>query len=319
MSEHRQPPIFIILNAGSGHLDTTQRQQAIEQVLTAAGRCYHLHLVEQPSQLNRITADAVRQAVAEQGWVVAAGGDGTLNTVAAACLLHRCPFGVLAQGTFNYFSRAQGLSNDLQQACQQLLTARVQPVQVGRVNQQLFLVNASLGLYPQLLEEREAYKSQYGRSRGIAFLAGLRTLLRPHRPLQLDIEYQGQHQQIRASTLLVGNNRLQFEQLGFEEAAALDQGKLAAISLKPARRLEMLGLILRGALGQLGRAERIQSFVFRSLQVQYSGWRARRPIKVAIDGEIRWLQPPLRFEVSPEPLLLLKPDSLNADTPSPEA
>ena len=37
-------------------------------------------------------------------------------------------------------------------ATRALLRARVEPAQVGRVNGRLFLVNASLGLYPQLLE-----------------------------------------------------------------------------------------------------------------------------------------------------------------------
>jgi len=60
---------------------------------------------------------------------------------------------------------ANGIRQDIQAPTRALLNARVEPVQVGRLNDQVFLVNASLGLYPHLLEDREAAKEVHGRSR----------------------------------------------------------------------------------------------------------------------------------------------------------
>jgi hypothetical protein len=91
--------------------------------------------------------------------VVAAGGDGTINTVAHEAVRQGCLFGVLPQGTFNYFGRTHGIPEDLAEAVRALLRARVTPVQVGMVNDRIFLVNASVGLYPQLLEAREHDKA----------------------------------------------------------------------------------------------------------------------------------------------------------------
>ena len=68
---------------------------------------------------------------------------------------------------------------------QALLHETAQPVQVGLVNDRVFLVNASLGLYPQLLEDREAWKKRLGRSRLVATGAGLISLLRGYRSLRL--------------------------------------------------------------------------------------------------------------------------------------
>ena len=51
-------------------------------------------------------------------------------------------------------------------------------MQVGLLNDRPFLVNASLGLYPQLLEDREAFKQKFGRSRLVALWSGLVTLMR---------------------------------------------------------------------------------------------------------------------------------------------
>ena len=65
------------------------------------------------------------------------------------------------------------------------------PVQLAGINDHGFLVDASLGLYPDLLEGREAYKARFGRSRWVAFVAACATLLRAQRRLRLHIEMGG--------------------------------------------------------------------------------------------------------------------------------
>jgi diacylglycerol kinase family enzyme len=96
-----------------------------------------------------------------------------------------CAMGVVPQGTFNYFARTHGIPADPTAAVRLLLRTSVVPVQVAGINDRVFLVNASLGLYPELLEDREAYKARFGRSRWVAFVAGCATLLRAQRRLRL--------------------------------------------------------------------------------------------------------------------------------------
>ena len=226
--------------------------------------------------------------------------------MAQAVLGSGCAFGVLPQGTFNYFGREHGIPSDTAEATRLLLTARPQPVQVGLVNERVFLVNASLGLYPQLLEDREAWKRQFGRSRLVAFGAGLATLLRAHRRLRLRFEHGGETHDVRTPTLFVGNNRLQMAQIGTAQAFA--EGGLAGIMLRPVGLGGMLWLLARGALARLGEADNVINFGFDSLTVRLPRFRRARPIKVATDGEVAWLTPPFTFRVSPEPLALLMPE-----------
>lgn len=303
-------PFFVVLNAGSGHDDATQTRARIEAVLTDAGRPFQLQLVGDPSRLADMARVAVEQARARGGVVVAAGGDGTINAVAQAAHASGCPFGVLPQGTFNYFSRAHAIPADTAAATRLLLSARAHPVQVGMVNDRLFLVNASLGLYPQLLEDREAAKQQFGRSRPVALAAALVTLLRQHRQLRLRIENVGQARNMRTPTLFVGNNALQLEQFGFSQAPVVAAGQLVAVAPRPVGTLAMVGLLLHGALGRLGDADNVTSFAFRHISVTPASRRRGRPVKVATDGEIVWLTAPVEFRVAPEPLYLLKPDPL---------
>ena len=309
-------PLFIVFNLGSGAVAGAaaaagagageQARATIQQACDAAGRSFQLMRIDQPDQLPARAREAVQLAQQSGGVVVAAGGDGTLNAVAQATLGSGCAFGVLPQGTFNYFGRVNGIPQDTHAAATALLGARMTPVQVGEVNGRIFLVNASLGLYPQLLEDREAWKHQFGRSRFVAFLSGLSTLVRARGQLRLEMEVAGQTASLRTPTLFVGNNHLQLSRVGLEEniAGAVNRGELAGIVLKPTGTLALFGLLARGLLGRLGDADTVDSFSFRRLTVLPRG--AKR-VKVATDGEIAWMKTPLVFQVADTPLQLLVP------------
>lgn len=299
-------PLYVVSNAVSGHGNAETTCRAIAEVLTAAGRTHEILHVGNPEQLAVTAREAVERAQQNKGIVVAVGGDGTLNTVAQATLGSGCAFGVIPQGTFNYFGRTHGISSDAGEAARALLSARVVPVQVGLVNDRVFLVNAGLGLYPQSLEDREAQKKRLGRSRLVAVWAALLTVFRDYRPMAIRLEHKERVVELRTLTLFVGNNRLQLEQVGLDESSNVEEGKLVVILLPPVTTVALLSLMFKGALGRLGKAQGVQHFSLSNLTVTPVRRRASR-LKVAFDGEICWMDAPIEFRVAPEPLLLLTP------------
>ena len=299
-------PLFIVLNTASGHKDSGQERQVLADVFNTAGRTFEFLQFDNPASIASVSAKAVALAQEKGGVVVAAGGDGTINAVAAAVLRSGCAFGVLPQGTFNYFGRANAIPQDARAAATALLGASISPVTVAEVNGRVFLVNASLGLYPQLLEDREAWKQQFGRSRLVAFASGLATIFKARGQLRLEVELAGKTTTLRTPTLFIGNNHLQLAQVGIDASHtdAVKRGELVAVAVRPTGTLALLGLLARGVIGRLGDAENIDSFSFRKLKVAL---RSRRKVKVATDGEITWMTPPLVFQVADTPLLLMVP------------
>ena len=300
-------PIIVVANVGSGSEDADDSRSAIDSVLSEARRDFRIEAVSDPGRLRTTAQQAVSEAAASDGSVVAAGGDGTINAVAQAALGQACAFGVIPRGTFNYFSRAHGIPLDASEATRMLLETSAHPVQVGLVNGRIFLVNASVGLYPQLLADREAWKQRYGRKRFVAIGAALATLLRGHLQLRLQIEHDGKTRLRRTPTVFVGNNRLQLEQVGIDEAALVDNGALVAVMPRPVGSWALFWLALRGAFGTLGDAEQVETFVFRSLDISPSR-RGRQRFDVAVDGEVFSLDAPLHFAVAPQPLHVMLPD-----------
>lgn len=307
--------LFVIVNCGSGNNDKDATVATIGRVLSEAGRAHEIVVIDDPSRIDSTINETIARAQAENAAVVVAGGDGTINGAAQAVLGSGCAFGALPQGTFNYFGRWHGIPLEIEAATRALLTAEIQPAQVGFVNDRIFLINASVGLYPQLLEDREAFKKRHGRGRLNALISGIATLIRrEHRPLQITMEVDGASQTVPAVTLFVGNNPLQMRQVGIPLDRAVDAGRLAAVRLRPVGTLELLWLTVRGMVGKLGEEANVAAFSFRQMTVRTSRTRGK-PVKVAIDGEIMWLRGPLDFRVADEPLWALLPLPGTAEPP----
>ncbi len=300
-------PIFVVVNAGSGRNAAHDKIAMLRAGFSAGDRPHEILLAASGKEIGKVASRAVDLARERQGVVAVAGGDGTINAVGQAALPHGIPFGVIPEGTFNYLSRTEGIPQDPADAIRSIIDGSIRPVQAGLVNGKVFFINASVGLYPQLLEDREAYKRRYGRSRLVAIWSALVTLLHQTQQLAIELEADGQRRFIRTPTLFVANNRLQLEQVGIAEAPALEQEHLVAITAQPLDTLGSLRLMLRGFLGKLGESPEVSSFAFTSLTVRI-GWRGRRSrVKVATDGEITYMAAPLTFTPSPHLLQLIVP------------
>lgn len=92
--------------------------------------------------------------------LVAAGGDGTVSTVANVAAEQGVALGVLPLGTLNHFARDAGIPGDLDGAVTALACGHTVTVDVGEVNGRIFLNNSSVGVYPRLLWEREQQERQ---------------------------------------------------------------------------------------------------------------------------------------------------------------
>ena len=296
---------FIVMNRGSGASEKDQVRETVEAELRAAGR-RHRFVPLAPGEIVAGCQEAARLASEQGGILVAAGGDGTINCAAQAALAHDCPLGLIPQGTFNLFARQLGLPLEPAAATQALLRATPEAVQVGWANQRVFLVNASLGLYPKLLADRELVKQKLGRRRWIAMLAALKSMLEWRLQLTLDVEMDGEVRQLRTASVFVCNNRLQLQRVGIpgEVVRQVGEGRLACVFVRPLDTWAKLRTLAAAAFGRLGDEREIDAVALRSLTV---GARHARRLKVATDGEVLWMQLPVRLTVAPRPLYVMLP------------
>ncbi len=300
---------------GADHHQLRGRLEALEPLRRHAVQ-WHVPAVR--AGIVQAADEAARAARASGGIVVACGGDGTINAVAAAAWRHGVRMGVIPAGTFNYFAREQSLSLDLAQAAEDILRALrdgdERPVRVGWVNDSMFLVNAAVGLYPRLLEQREMASRRFGRSRWVAIVSAVWSFLRPSSARRWRVSLRAHRgadtlvqEEFFASTLFVGNNPLQLGRLGIPQARDVAEGDhLAVLLLKPQGRWATARTVWHAAIGQLDRDAAVISLACSEMVVEPASWRPVQ-VKVAFDGERAWMPPPLRFRVEDRPLWLVAP------------
>lgn len=280
--------VEVILNAASGAREAEELRRRVSELFAARGVEARVRLVKGGKQL----AAAARGA-AEGGapTVVAAGGDGTINAVASALLGTDKSLGVLPVGTFNYFAKGLGIPLDLEGAVGNVADGHVAEVDVGELNGRLFINNASIGLYPSIIRQREQEYRRWGRRQLVAYAAVGRTLFQGSPFMGVRIETGGVGTSMRTPLVFVGASRYQIEEFGLPGGECLGRGELAVYVALPTGWTGLVRLALQALLGRLHGERSLH--VMCADEVSVETRRGRVP--VALDGEVLSVETPLRF------------------------
>ncbi len=291
--------IFMIANRAAGgknehiltQIETDLRERKIDYDLI-------------PIQNDKKCEEAVKNAAEQDGTVIAAGGDGSVNRAAGLCYQYKARMGVIPLGTFNYFAREIGIPLEPLEALKIALEGKEINVSIGLANDRVFLNNASAGLYCTLIREREAATASWGRMRMIGAVSAFISLLRGGRPRRMIISKDNVKEQFKTSLLFVGHNKLQLGGLGLNAniVNCKDTGQLGAVIMKPSGRFEILRMILKSAVKSLD-DERIIHFCHHDFTVT----TARKRIDFVIDGEIFQENSPIRFKMQENALRVMAP------------
>jgi len=291
--------IAVVVNRGGG--TAADAEARIRRAFEGTGLEMELRPVE-PVELER----QCRQ-VAEAGGIdalVAAGGDGTVGAAAAAVAGTGLPLGVLPMGTLNHFARDAGLPADLAEAAAAIAAGRTRRVDAAEVNGRVFVNNSAVGIYPLLVRDRDSQRRRLGRARrGATLVAAARALWR-FRSRRLALLFAGMKAPVETPLLFVGNNRYETGLLRLGRRAALDRGELCLYAPLARSRIAFVWICLRAVFG---RPDRQRDFLTVE-GIEECEIRSRRPkLIVAIDGEARPFETPLRYRALPGAIRLIVP------------
>jgi diacylglycerol kinase family enzyme len=253
---------------------------------------------------------AIVQRALQQGCdaVVAAGGDGTLNAV-ASCLVGRPEvLGVLPCGTLNHFAKDAGLPLDMAGALEVIRTGHVDTVDVGEIGGRCFLNNASLGLYVQIVRDRERQQARLGRGKWPAFAWALWSALRRMPFLRLRLEVDGREADVRTPFLFVGNNAYEIEGLHIGERRSLQQGQLSVCFATRASRWWLVQLAFDALTSRLDATRDFHCVPARELRIEAE----RGIVGLATDGEVTRVAAPLSCRIRPRALRVFLPEPAEA-------
>jgi diacylglycerol kinase family enzyme len=301
--------IAVVLNAASGHGGGTEAADRLRGIFGAAGREADITLATSGAELSRAAEDAVKRGCST---LVAGGGDGTINTAAAAVVGRDVTLGVLPLGTLNHFAKDLGIPIELEAAAEVVLNGRVGKVDVGEVNGRVFLNNSSLGLYPAIVRLRERYQ-ETGRGKWIAALWASLIVLRRHPFMAVRITVEDQAIVRRTPFVFIGNNEYQMAGLEAGSRETIAAGRLAVYVMNAERRRGLLRLawdVFRQGV------EPVKELDLLTVEEATIETRNRR-LPVALDGEVVPLHSPLHYRVRPGALRVHVPEQSSACYPPP--
>lgn len=255
------------------------------------------------SELQAAAERAVKRATAgEIDAIVAGGGDGTIHTVASAVAGTDIPLGIIPLGTLNHFAKDLKIPLPVDDAVAVISGGVHRPVDVGEVNGQIFINNSSIGIYPYVVLDRDRRRKRQGLSKWPAMIiAGLRAFwnLPLHR---LRIRAQNWQEACRSPCVFIGNNEYHLKGSSFASRESLDGGQLCLFVAKQQSRLTLLWVAVRCVVGLVDQRD-LRNVATPAVEV---GSRRKR-LLVAFDGEIQWMQTPLRYRTRPAALRVLAP------------
>ena len=291
--------IIVVVNRGGG--SAAGAEERIAEAFAGTGVEVDLRMVA-PGELDRGCAEAAAAKGVDA--LVAAGGDGTVSTAAAAVAGTGLPFGVLPMGTLNHFARDAGIPLDLKEAAAAIAAGRTRTVDAAEANGRLFVNNVAVGLYPMLVREREAQQRDLGRTKRRAMLVAAARALWRFSSRRLTLRVAGMNAPVETPLLFVGNNKYETGLLRLGRRAAIDRGELCLYAPLARSRLGFAWLSLRAVLG---RPDRQRDFL--TLEgIEACEIDSRRPrLIVAMDGEALAMETPLRFRVRKGALRLIVP------------
>lgn len=275
---------------GSEQLDECQR------VLTEGGLEVVHEATDAPSDIPRLIK-AHKQRVSG---VVVAGGDGTLNTAAAALVETALPLGILPMGTANDLARTLGIPEDPLKACEIIVHRRAHAIDLGCVNGQYFFNVAHIGLGERVSHQlSDEEKKKFG---VLGYARSLVRTIREHRPFRAKVVCDGQTLRLRTIQITVGNGRHYGGGMTVHHEARIDDQRLDLYSIAPQH---WTGLATLAPLLRFGRhTERNDVYTTSGRKIEI---HTSRTMQIDTDGEITAVTPAY-LHVVPGALQVYVPD-----------
>lgn len=218
--------------------------------------------------------------------VIAAGGDGTMHAVASGLVGTQSILGILPTGTMNNLAHSLNIPDTIPAACFTIANGKTRAIDVGKINDRIFLEVAGVGLEAALFPAAEEIKHPGLLSTLHGTLSGLKTLL-SFKAARVRIAVNGvKHSIHNALQVTICNAPFYGAHLQVAREILMDDGLLDVFIYSNFSKAEYLRHAVSISQGRRPYQPKIKHLRVRSLRVT-----ADAPLEVQADGEARGYTP----------------------------
>jgi diacylglycerol kinase family enzyme len=292
--------VEVILNAGSGSVLGAETKQGLSDRFLERGVRARVHLAGTGAEVELLAREA---ADGDAEVIVAAGGDGTISSVAKEVYRAGKVLGIIPLGTLNNLSKDLGIPQSVGEAVDTIKNRHIAEIDLAEVNGRIFLNNSSIGLYPRMVKHRvEQQRLGYGKWRA-AFWAWLR-IFRISPFLDVNIKVDNKEFRRKLPFVFVGNNEYEMDLYNIGRRPRLDAGKLSIYFIHSGGRWGVTILLFHTLTGRLRQWRDFEEVSSEEVTI---GSRKKR-LLVAFDGEVAVMETPLRYRSLAKALKVIVPN-----------
>lgn len=252
-------------------------------------------VVEYSFTVKQLSSKKLAQLIQRGVTIVAVGGDGTLNSAARLVVGTPSVLFPLPGGTFNHFIRDLGMSPDIESNLIALSTLKIQKIDVAYVNDELFLNNSNLGLYPFSLIERKQTKKLIGKWPAAILSAFDQIVAFRRHTLRIDGD------KVKSPFVFVGNNTYDIKSSLIPERTSLKGGTLTTMVASSRSRMALARAVFAVMRGDVSHRDDFK-IEYREHMNIYSH---KSSLLVSLDGEVKRLTTPLEYKIKPKCLNIM--------------
>jgi diacylglycerol kinase (ATP) len=295
--------IRVIWNANAGNKGgiTTNdgAEERIRELMSRTRLGAELVATATPDDARAQAADAVSRGY---DLVVAAGGDGTVGTVAERLLGTRTALGILPLGTVMNIARSLGIPRDLEQAADVIATGNIREIDVGEVDGKPFFEAASVGLNAAMFREAQRFEdgawSSIVRTAWVAFR---------YRPARMTIDLEDRQIRTRALMVTVSNGPYTGAAMTVAPDASLDDGKFDVRIFRRFSKARLLRHLVSIAFGRYRYAPEVDTDRSRFVRI-----KSATPLPARADSRDLGTTP-VEFVTRPHALRVVVPTGSGRD------
>ncbi len=230
--------------------------------------------------------DAMNETIktCKEDWdmIIACGGDGTVNEVAAGIALseRKIPVAILSAGTVNDFATHMNLPTDMDEFHQMILNGKTTVIDLGKVNNKYFVNVAASGLLTDVgYKVQPEAKAIFGRM--AYYVEGLKEIPRQTlKPIRMKFESEEYTKEEEALLFVVSNSASigGFKKLAPD--ASVSDGYLDVVIIKKSEIVDLAQIFVNILKGDHVNHPNVEYFKTKSLKV----W-SERNLTIDIDGE----------------------------------
>ena len=172
--------------------------------------------------------------------IIAAGGDGTIHAVASGLIGTTSTLGIIAMGTMNNLAHSLSIPDSVEGACAIIANGETKKIDIGNINNHVFLEVAGIGLEAVLFPAAEEIKSKGIVSTIRGALVGLISLF-SFKPASVKVSFDGHRSRAyRVLQVTVCNSPYYGVHLQVAPGTLMDDGLLDVVIYKNFSKLEFV-------------------------------------------------------------------------------